>query len=71
VKPVAAEVPAFVVNKGTVGLSYAVSAYKPENNYQVQFKIGGGATSVNNADLPKRGNGTIATTPVIKTNDSQ
>jgi hypothetical protein len=71
VKPVASEVPAFVVNKGTVALSYAVSAYKPENNYQIHFKLGGGATSVNNVDLPKRGNGTLATTPVIKTNDSQ
>jgi endonuclease V-like protein UPF0215 family len=63
VHSVATEVPAFIVKNSTVSISYAVSANKPETNYQVHFQImkDAATTNIKASDLTNRGNGTLGT----------
>jgi hypothetical protein len=67
VRAVSPEIPAFIVNNSSAFMSYAVSAYRPETNYQIQVQLVREATSVNikTPDVTKRGNGSLATFPNI------
>jgi hypothetical protein len=67
VHPVTPGTAAFIVNNSSVTLSYAVSAYKAENNYQIQFQIVRESTprNVKSSDVTKRGNGSLATMQLI------
>jgi hypothetical protein len=67
VRAVGPDVPAFIVSKASISMTYAVSAYKPENNYQIQIQTlrEAGTENIKNSDLPKRGYGSLATTPII------
>jgi hypothetical protein len=67
VRPVMPGTPAFMVNKSSVTTSYAISAYKAEKNYQIQFQIvrGKSLQNVKSSDVTKRGNGSLAIMPLI------
>lgn len=67
VRPVAPGVPAFIVNGSSAMFSYVTSAYKPENNYEIQVQVdrGAGPESIKRSEVTKRGYGSLATIPII------
>lgn len=67
VRPVAPGVPTFIVNRSSAMFSYVTSAYKPENNYEIQVQVdrGEGPESIKRTEVTKRGYGSLATIPII------
>jgi len=67
VRPVAPGVPTFIVKESSAVFSYVTSAYKAENNYQIQVQIerGGTLDSIKSSEVTKRGYGSLATIPAI------